>query len=144
MEDRKTYTAIKSPPKSAMFQLSTIPPKPTKFNGLRSRTWQLLTTSVKMLRTKHKRTSSKCPSTRKAPDWFPLPKIGQLVDATASHARLSFLDAYRGYHQIAMDLDDVEKTTFITPYGIFCYRVMPFGLKNSGATFNRAIFTRHH
>ncbi|XP_058216794.1 uncharacterized protein LOC131327665 [Rhododendron vialii] len=58
----------------------------------------------------------------------------------AGHARLSFLDAYRGYHQIAMDPEDMEKTAFITPYGIFCYRVMPFGLKNSGATFKRAIF----
>ncbi|XP_058189244.1 uncharacterized protein LOC131306832 [Rhododendron vialii] len=77
-------------------------------------------------------------------DWFPLPKINQLVDATVGHARLSFLDAYRGYHQIAMDPDDMEKTAFITPYGIFCYRVMPFGLKNSCATFNRAIFKMMH
>ncbi|XP_058211655.1 uncharacterized protein LOC131323833 [Rhododendron vialii] len=52
-------------------------------------------------------------------DWFPLPKIDQLLDATVSNAWLSFLDAYRDYHQIAMDPDDMEKSAFITPYGIF-------------------------
>lgn len=71
-------------------------------------------------------------------DWISLPKIDQLVDATAGHAQLSFLDAYRGYHQIAMDPDDMEKT------GIYCYRVMPFGLKNSGATFTKTIFKMLH
>ncbi|XP_058208218.1 uncharacterized protein LOC131321231 [Rhododendron vialii] len=73
-------------------------------------------------------------------DCLPLPKIDQLVDATAGHARLSFLDAYRGYHQIAMNPDDMEKTAFITPRGLFCYLVMPFGLKNAGATFQRMIY----
>lgn len=77
-------------------------------------------------------------------DWFSLPKIDQLVDATAGHAWLSFLNAYRDYHQIAMDPKDMEKMAFITPYGIYCYRVMPFGLKNSGATFTRAIFKMPH
>ncbi|XP_058211774.1 uncharacterized protein LOC131323957 [Rhododendron vialii] len=66
--------------------------------------------------------------------------IDQLVDATAGHAWLSFLDAYRGYHQIAMDPDDMEKTAFITPRGLFCYLVMPFGLKNAGATFQRMVY----
>ncbi|XP_058219380.1 uncharacterized protein LOC131329949 [Rhododendron vialii] len=68
-------------------------------------------------------------------DFFPLPRIDQLVDTTASHARLSFLDAYWGYHQIAMSEGDVENTAFITPHGIFGYVVMPFGPKNAGATF---------
>ncbi|XP_058223260.1 uncharacterized protein LOC131332974 [Rhododendron vialii] len=68
-------------------------------------------------------------------DFFPLPRIDQLVDATAGHDRLSFLDAYRGYHQIAMSEGDVENTAFITPHGIFGYLVMLFGLKNAGATF---------
>jgi hypothetical protein len=72
-------------------------------------------------------------------DCFPCPWINQLVDATAGHARLSFMDAYRGYHQIAMDEKDQEKTAFITPSGTYCYRVMPFGLKNAGATFQRMI-----
>ncbi|XP_058211749.1 uncharacterized protein LOC131323931 [Rhododendron vialii] len=73
-------------------------------------------------------------------DCLPLPKIDQLVDATAGHARLSFLDAYRGYHQIAMDPDDMEKMVFITLRGLFCYLVMPFGLKNAGATFQRMVY----
>ncbi|XP_058180085.1 uncharacterized protein LOC131298624 [Rhododendron vialii] len=73
-------------------------------------------------------------------DCLPLPKTDQLVDATAGHARLSFLDAYRGYHQIAMDPADMEKMAFITPRGLFCYLVMPFGLKNAGATFQRMVY----
>jgi hypothetical protein len=52
-------------------------------------------------------------------------------------ARLSFLDAYSGYNQIKLKKEDGEKTAFITPYNIFCYQVMPFGLKNAGATFQR-------
>uniref|UniRef100_A0A2N9GA65 Uncharacterized protein n=1 Tax=Fagus sylvatica TaxID=28930 RepID=A0A2N9GA65_FAGSY len=72
-------------------------------------------------------------------DPFPLPKIDQLVDATSGHQRMSFLDAFQGYHQIAMDPADEEKTAFITPRGIFCYKVMPFGLKNAGATYQRMI-----
>uniref|UniRef100_A0A2N9ENB8 Uncharacterized protein n=1 Tax=Fagus sylvatica TaxID=28930 RepID=A0A2N9ENB8_FAGSY len=66
-------------------------------------------------------------------------KNDQLVDATSGHQRMSFLDAFQGYHQIAMDPADEEKTAFITPRGIFCYKVMPFGLKNAGATYQRMI-----
>jgi hypothetical protein len=72
-------------------------------------------------------------------DSFPLPKIDQLVDATSGHQRMSFLDAFKGYHQIVMNPTDQEKTAFITPKGIFCYKVMPFGLKNAGATYQRMI-----
>ncbi|GMP26890.1 hypothetical protein CsSME_00003142 [Camellia sinensis var. sinensis] len=72
-------------------------------------------------------------------DSFPLPKIDQLVDATSGHERMSFLDAYRGYHQIAMYPPDEEKTAFITPKGLYCYKVMPFGLKNAGATYQRLV-----
>ena len=70
-------------------------------------------------------------------DDFPLPRIDQLVDSTAGCEVLSFLDAYSGYHQINMCLDDEEKTAFITPFGIFCYVKMPFGLKNAGVSFQR-------
>jgi hypothetical protein len=49
------------------------------------------------------------------------------------------LDAYSGYNQIKLKKEDKEKTTFITLYGIFCYQVMPFGLKNAGATYQRRI-----
>jgi hypothetical protein len=52
-------------------------------------------------------------------------------------ARLSFLDAYSRYNQIKLKKEDKEKTAFITPYNIFCYQVMPFGLKNAGATYQR-------
>ena len=61
------------------------------------------------------------------------------MDSTAGYVRMSFLDAYRGYHQIAMNLADEEKTSFITPLGLYCYRVMPFGLRNAGATYQRSV-----
>jgi hypothetical protein len=47
------------------------------------------------------------------------------------------LDAYSGYNQIKLKKEDEEKTAFITPYGVFCYQVMSFGLKNAGATYQR-------
>ncbi|XP_019158447.1 PREDICTED: uncharacterized protein LOC109155173 [Ipomoea nil] len=72
-------------------------------------------------------------------DPFPLPRIGQLVDETAGSALLSFMDAFRGYHQIYMHKADEEKTTFITPDGVYYYRGMPFGLKNAGATYTRMV-----
>ncbi len=70
---------------------------------------------------------------------FPLPKIDQLVDYTAGHERMSFLDAFQRYHQIALRREDKEKTAFITPRGVFCYKVMSFGLKNAGATYQRMV-----
>jgi hypothetical protein len=54
-----------------------------------------------------------------------LPKIDLLVDATSGHNRMSFLDAFEGYHQVALSLEDHEKTAFITPLGIYYYKVMP-------------------
>ena len=50
---------------------------------------------------------------------------------------MSFLDAFQGYHQIPLALDDQEKTTFVTPTGNYYYKVMPFGLKNAGSTYQR-------
>jgi hypothetical protein len=70
-------------------------------------------------------------------DPFPLPRIDQIIDSTAGCARLSFLDAYSGYNQIKLKVEDKEKIAFITPYGVFCYQVMPFGLKKAGATYQR-------
>ena len=72
-------------------------------------------------------------------DSFPLPRIDQNVDASARHEMLSFLDAFSGYHQIPMHPPDAEKTSFITPHGLYCYNVMPFGLKNVGATYQRLV-----
>jgi hypothetical protein len=70
-------------------------------------------------------------------DPFPLPRIDQIIDSTVGCARLSFLNVYSGYNQIKLKKEDEEKIAFITPYGVFCYQVMPFGLKNAGATFQR-------
>jgi hypothetical protein len=52
---------------------------------------------------------------------------------------LSFLDAYSGYHQISLAVDDEEKTTFITPFRILCYTKMAFKLKNGGATYPKCV-----
>ena len=67
-------------------------------------------------------------------DPFPMPRLDQLVDATVGHLRISFLNAFQGYHQIPLALDDQEKTTFVTPTGNYHYKVMSFGLKNVGST----------
>jgi hypothetical protein len=72
-------------------------------------------------------------------DPFPLPHIDVLVDSTAGHEMLTFLDAWSGYNQIKMDPADQEKTSFISERGIYCYNVMPFGLKNAGATYQRLV-----
>ena len=70
-------------------------------------------------------------------DLFSMPQINQLVDAIAGHPRMSFLDAIQGYHQIELVADDQEKTAFLTPVGNYHYKVMPFGLKNAGSTYQR-------
>ena len=67
-----------------------------------------------------------------------------LVDSTTSHSMLSFMDGFFGYSQILMALEDMEKMFFITEWGTYCYRVMPFGLKNTGATYQRAATTLFH
>ena len=68
-------------------------------------------------------------------DSFPLPHIDILVYATVGHKMLSFMHAFFGYNQIVMHLGDQENTSFITEQGLLCYKVMPFGLKNAGATY---------
>ncbi|XP_060969882.1 uncharacterized protein LOC133037084 [Cannabis sativa] len=72
-------------------------------------------------------------------DSFPLPHIDMMVDATAEHELLSFMDAFSGYNQILMHPNDQEKTSFITERGTFCYKVMSFGLMNAGATYQRLV-----
>ena len=64
-----------------------------------------------------------------------------MVDSASGHERLSFLDAFQGYHYIPMSVSDKEKTTFITPRGAYCYKVMPFRLKNAEATYQRMVTT---
>ena len=70
-------------------------------------------------------------------DLFPLPQIDQLVEVMVGHPRMSFLDAFQGYHQIPLALDDQEKTSFVTHIGNYHYKVIPFGLKNAGSTYQR-------
>ena len=70
-------------------------------------------------------------------DSYPLLRVNVLVDSTARHQLLSFMDASLGYNQIRMHEADQEKTLFVTSQGLFCYKVMPFGLKNAGATYQR-------
>ena len=70
-------------------------------------------------------------------DSFPLPRIDLI--ATAGHELLSFMDAFSGYNQISMDPSDQEKTSFVIGKGTYCYRVMPFRLKNAGATYQRLV-----
>jgi hypothetical protein len=75
-----------------------------------------------------------CP---KDPFW--LPRIDQVIDSTTGCDLLCFLDCYSRYRQIAIKEEDQEKTAFITPFGAYCYTTMSFGLKNTGATYQRAI-----
>ena len=72
-------------------------------------------------------------------DSFPLPRIDQLVDSTVGHKLLTFMDAFSGYNQIKMADENQEKTAFITSQGLYCYKVMPFRLKNAGATYQRLV-----
>ncbi|KAL4291229.1 hypothetical protein GQ457_14G014460 [Hibiscus cannabinus] len=69
-------------------------------------------------------------------DNFPLPHIDTLVDNTSGNSWFSFMDGFSGYNQIKMHPEDMEKTTFVTMWGTFCYQVIPFGLKNAGAMIN--------
>jgi hypothetical protein len=70
---------------------------------------------------------------------YPLPLIDQIMDSTAGCETLSFLDAYSVYHQIKMKESDQLATSFITPFGMYCYITMPFGLRNAGATYQRCM-----
>ena len=70
-------------------------------------------------------------------DSFPLPRINQIMDSIVGHGMLSFLNVFSEYHQIPMASIDEEKIAFIMPHGLYCYKVMPFRLKNAGATYQR-------
>ena len=72
-------------------------------------------------------------------DHFGLPRIDEVIDSTAGCELLSFLDCYIGYHQISLREEDQIKTSFITPFGAYCYTTISFGLKDAGATYQRAI-----
>ena len=72
-------------------------------------------------------------------DPFPLPCIDQIVDSTSECETLCFLDAYSDYHQIVMKESDQLTISFITPFGSYCYVSLPFGLKNSRATYQHCM-----
>ena len=72
-------------------------------------------------------------------DSYPLPIIDQLVNSTACHQLYSFINAAQGYHQIPMKKEDEENKSFTIHEGLYCYTVMPFGLKNAKATYQRLI-----
>ena len=72
-------------------------------------------------------------------DHFPLPHIDQIVESTLGCEILSFMDANSGYHQIVMKESDQVTTSFITPYGSYCFITMPFDLKNTDATYQRCM-----
>ena len=77
-------------------------------------------------------------------DDFPLLYIDVIVDSTTSSAMYSFMDGFLGYNQIMMAVMDKIKTDFITEWGKYCYKMIPFGLKNAGATYQRAATTLFH
>ena len=72
-------------------------------------------------------------------DPFGLPRIDEVVDSTTGYELLSFLDCYSSYHQISLKEEDQVKTSFIMPFMAYYYTTMSFGLKNAGATYQRAI-----
>ena len=77
-------------------------------------------------------------------DDFPLPYIDVIIDSATSSAMYSFMDGFSGYNQIMMVVMDKIKTAFITEWGTYCYKVMPFGLKNAGATYQRVATALFH
>lgn len=72
-------------------------------------------------------------------DSVPLPRIDVIVYTTVGHRVLSFMDAYSGHNQIFLNKSDEVKTAFIIEKDLYCYRVMLFGLKNAGETYQRLV-----
>lgn len=68
-----------------------------------------------------------------------MPNIDQLIDATSGHVMLNFLDAFSGYNQVKMNMDDIPKTTFITHQAVYVYMLMTFGPRNVGSTYQRVM-----
>ncbi|CAL9028938.1 unnamed protein product, partial [Prunus brigantina] len=79
-------------------------------------------------------------------DEYPMPMADMLVDGAAHNQMLSFMDGNAGYNQIMMAEEDIHKTAFMCPghIGAFEYTVMPFGLRNAGATYQRAMNSVFH
>ncbi|GJW21411.1 reverse transcriptase domain-containing protein [Tanacetum coccineum] len=81
-------------------------------------------------------------ATRK--DHFPLPFMDQMLERLAGNEYYCFLNGFSGYFQILIDPKDQENTTFTSPYGMFAYRRMPFGLCNAPSTFQRCMMAIFH
>ena len=77
-------------------------------------------------------------------DNFPLPHINTLIDNTVTNMFFSVIDGFLGCNQIKMAEKDKAKTMFTTHWGTYAYNVMPFSLKNAGATYQRAMITLFH
>ena len=77
-------------------------------------------------------------------DNFPTLHIDQIIDNCAGSVIFSFMDGFSGYNQIEILPSDQHKTTFIFPWGTFAYKKLPFGMKNVGATFQRAMCYAFH
>ena len=77
-------------------------------------------------------------------DNYPTPFIDQIIDACAGSEVFSFMDGFSGYNQIQIKPEDQHKTAFICPWGTFAYKKIPFGLKNAGETFQRAMNFAFH
>ena len=77
-------------------------------------------------------------------DEFPLPITDVIIDNTCGFERMSFINSFSGYNQIKMYPGDEKHTSFQTPLGVYCYTMMLFGLKNAGATYQRAMSIIFH
>ncbi len=77
-------------------------------------------------------------------DRYPLPFCEEILEEVAGHEMYTFGDGYRGYHQVKIALKDQLKTTFTTPWGTFCYTIMPFGLCNVPRTFQCLMNNLNH
>ena len=77
-------------------------------------------------------------------DDLPLSHINVLVDNTIGSALMSFMDVFSGFNQIKMAPKDTTKTTFVIEWGIYCYTIMPFWLKNARATYQRMAIALLH
>jgi len=81
----------------------------------------------------YRKLNAACPK-----DEFSLAITDVMIDNTCDFERMSFMDGFSGYNQIKMYPDYEKHTSFRKPFGVYCYTVMPFGLKNAGATYQRA------
>ena len=71
--------------------------------------------------------------------WYPIPFCDEVLMNVGGHKLYTFTDKYSEYHEVKIALEDQLKTTFISPWSIFCYEVMSFGLCNAPAAFQKVM-----